>query len=61
MKPTSGQLISSAIGAERDAIIKLANDKICFNYQELGKCDHSACYELFDLVKKIAARNFNER
>lgn len=61
MKQTSGQLIYQALMTERSAIIKMVNDKICFNHLELGKCDHASCYELFDLVKKISQRNFVER
>lgn len=61
MKQTSGQLIYQALMTERAAITKLITDKICFNFLELSKCDHAACYELFNLTEKIAQRNFNER
>ena len=36
---------------ERDRIIKLAENRICFDHKK--GCDHAACYALSDLIVKI--------
>jgi len=36
---------------ERQSIIKLAEDRICFDHKT--GCDHAACYALSDLIQLI--------
>ena len=37
--------------AERERIINLSENRICFDHQ--NACDHAACYALFDLIELI--------
>ena len=36
---------------ERERIIKLAGDRVCFNHK--NGCDHADCYSLSDLIRLI--------
>jgi len=36
---------------ERERIIKVAQNRICFDHQQ--GCDHAACYALSDLIELI--------
>ena len=38
---------------ERERVVELINRKICFDNLEGRGCDHQACYELLDLLKKV--------
>lgn len=38
---------------ERERVAELVKNKICFDNLEGRGCDHQACYELIDLLKKI--------
>jgi hypothetical protein len=42
--------------AERERIITLVQKKVCFDYRNSGRCDHSACYEMIDLVALIEGK-----
>lgn len=46
----------AAIAGERDKIVALLASKICFDFMKLGKCDHSACYEITDIIIRINNR-----
>ena len=39
---------------ERNRISVMAQARICFDFQGSGKCDHSVCYGMAELVKTIA-------
>lgn len=39
------------VGEERERIIKLAKNRICFDHKK--GCDHAACYALSDLILVI--------
>ena len=39
---------------ERNRISVMAQARICFDFQGSGKCDHSVCYGMSELVKTIA-------
>lgn len=43
--------LAFAKSQERDHIIKLAQDRICFDHK--NGCDHAACYALSDLIATI--------
>jgi len=38
--------------AERSDLIALLRSRICFDHK-MGKCSHSACYELSDIVSQL--------
>jgi hypothetical protein len=38
---------------ERERIISLAQNQICFDHVEPKGCEHSSCYALCDLIKLI--------
>jgi hypothetical protein len=44
----------AGVEAERERISKMAQARICFDFQGSGKCDHSVCYGIAELVKTIA-------
>ena len=44
----------AGVEAERERISKMAQARICFDFQGSGKCDHSVCYGMAELVKTIA-------
>jgi len=59
MKDMSGKILwtkgrEAGVEAERERISKMAQARICFDFQEFGKCDHSVCYGMAELVKTIA-------
>jgi hypothetical protein len=59
MKDMSGKILwtkgrEAGVEAERERISKMAQARICFDFQGSGKCDHSVCYGMAELVKTIA-------
>ena len=59
MKDMSGKILwtkgrEAGIEVERERISKMAQARICFDFQGSGKCDHSVCYGMAELVKTIA-------
>jgi hypothetical protein len=59
MKDMSGKILwtkgrEAGVEAERERISKMAQARICFDFQGSGKCDHSVCYGIAELVKTIA-------
>ena len=59
MKDMSGKILwtkgrEAGVEAERERISKMAQARICFDFQGFGKCDHSVCYGMAELVKTIA-------
>ena len=59
MKDISGKILwtkgrEAGVEAERERISKMAQARICFDFQGSGKCDHSVCYGMAELVKTIA-------
>lgn len=58
-----GKLVGKAIGnldgkkAEREHIITLIQNKICFDNRDNGECDHSVCYGMIDLIALIKSEN----
>ena len=38
---------------ERNRIILLAENKVCFDNRDNGECEHSACYEMINLIERI--------
>lgn len=42
---------------ERDRIIGLIYDKICFGHLETGNCDHQLCWGLVALLRKVEQEN----
>ena len=59
MKDMSGKILwtkgrEAGVDAERERISKMAQARICFDFQGSGKCDHSVCYGMAELVKTIA-------
>jgi hypothetical protein len=47
--PTS--VFYQGVDAERERIIKLAENRVCFNHK--NGCDHADCYSLSDLIRLI--------
>ena len=43
----------AGIEAERERISKMAQARICFDFQGSGKCDHSVCYGMAELIITI--------
>ena len=43
----------AGIEAERERISKMAEARICFDFQGSGKCDHSVCYGMAELIITI--------
>lgn len=39
--------------AKTQEILKWAGERICFDNKNDGRCDHSACYELQNLVREL--------
>jgi hypothetical protein len=59
MKDMSGKILwtkgrEAGVEAERERISKMAQARICFDFQGSGKCEHSVCYGMAELVKTIA-------
>jgi len=59
MKDMSGKILwtkgrEAGVEAERERISKMTQARICFDFQGSGKCDHSVCYGMAELVKTIA-------
>ena len=59
MKDMSGKILwtkgrEAGVEAERERISKMAQARICFDFQGYGKCEHSVCYGMAELVKTIA-------
>jgi len=58
MKDMSGKILwtkgrEAGVEAERERISKMAQARICFDFQGYGKCDHSVCYGMAELLKTI--------
>jgi hypothetical protein len=51
-----GGLVSGA-RYERERITALAKNKVCFDHRKTGNCDHSACFEMSDLIALINGEN----
>ena len=47
------EMKQSAIAGERDKIVTLLAKRICFDNLAGKMCEHSACYELADLIVRI--------
>ena len=43
----------AGVELERERISKMAQARICFDFQGYGKCDHSVCYGMAELLKTI--------
>ena len=43
----------AGVERERERISKIAQARICFDFHQRGKCDHSVCYGMAELVKTI--------
>jgi len=43
----------TGIEVERERISKMAEARICFDFQGSGKCDHSVCYGMAELIITI--------
>jgi hypothetical protein len=43
--------------AERERIITLIQNKICFDNRDNGECEHSVCYGMIDLIALIKSEN----
>ena len=59
MKDMSGKILwtkgrEAGVEAERERISKMAQARICFDFQGSGKCDHSVCYGMAEIVNTIA-------
>ena len=59
MKDMSGKILwtkgrEAGVEAERERISKMAQARICFDFQGSAKCEHSVCYGMAELVKTIA-------
>jgi hypothetical protein len=59
MKDISGKILwtkgrEAGVEAERERISKMAQARICFDFQGSGKCDHSVCYGMAEIVNTIA-------
>jgi hypothetical protein len=48
--------VSHVRSQERERIIALANNKVCFDNRDNGECEHSACYEMIDLIALIKVK-----
>ena len=58
MKDMSGKILwtkgrEAGVEAERERISKMAQARICFDFQGSGKCDHLVCYGMAELLKTI--------
>jgi hypothetical protein len=42
---------------ERERIIALAENKVCFDNRHKGECDHSICYGMIDLIALIKGKD----
>ena len=51
----AGVLAATKLGGcwERERIVKLAQNKVCFDNRDTGECDHSVCYGMIDLIVLI--------
>jgi hypothetical protein len=43
----------AGVELERERISKMAQARICFDFQGSGKCDHSVCYGMAELIMTI--------
>jgi hypothetical protein len=41
---------------ERERIITLVKNKVCFDNRDSGECEHSACYGMLDLIALIKVK-----
>jgi hypothetical protein len=44
----------AGVQLERKRIIVMAQARICFDFHQSGKCNHSVCYGMAELVETIA-------
>jgi hypothetical protein len=42
---------------ERERIITLSKNKVCFDNRDKGECEHSVCYGMLDLIALIKNEN----
>lgn len=42
-----------ATAGEREAILSMIEDQICFDHLENKACEHQGCYQLIDLYRRI--------
>ena len=43
----------AGVELQRERISKMAQARICFDFQGSGKCDHSVCYGMAELIITI--------
>ena len=58
MKDMSGKILwtkgyEAGEERERNRISVMAQARICFDFQGSGKCDHSVCYGIAELITTI--------
>ena len=58
MKDMSGKILwtkgyEAGEERERNRISVMAQARICFDFQGSGKCDHSVCYGMAELIMTI--------
>jgi len=58
MKDMSGKILwtkgkEAGEERERNRILVMAQARICFDFHYRGKCNHSVCYGMDELVKTI--------
>jgi len=58
MKDISGKILwtkgyEAGEERERNRISVMAQARICFDFQGSGKCDHSVCYGIAELITTI--------
>ena len=58
MKDMSGKILwtkgyEAGVELEREHISKMAEARICFDFQNSGVCDHSVCYGMAELIMTI--------
>jgi len=51
--PTGIQGFVAGVESETKRIIAMAEAKVCFGHQETGNCEHSVCFGMRDLIRKI--------
>jgi hypothetical protein len=44
---------------ERERIIAMVQNKVCFDNRDNGECEHSVCYGMIDLIALIKVKTEN--
>lgn len=47
------ECVRDGVKLENRRLVKLIKDRICYDYQTIGRCEHSACHALHE-VKQLA-------